>query len=93
MRHNPDARPLPSDLDDLMHLTIKIVDLLYWKPIWKKRKFLQKNPRRESRPNKGKTVESVSRMSEEREVMEGEELQVDASGKSSTSVSNSKHLM
>ena len=31
--HNPPATPLPADVLDLMHLTVELVHLLYWKPV------------------------------------------------------------
>ncbi|KAI0274316.1 hypothetical protein BGY98DRAFT_994280, partial [Russula aff. rugulosa BPL654] len=30
---NPPTTPLPNDVLNLMHLTVKLVDLLYWKPV------------------------------------------------------------
>jgi hypothetical protein len=30
---NPPTTPLPDDVLDLMHLTIELVDLIYWKPV------------------------------------------------------------
>jgi len=30
---NPPTTPLPADVLDLMHLTVELVDLLYWKPV------------------------------------------------------------
>lgn len=30
---NPPTTPLPADVFDLIHLTVELVDLLYWKPV------------------------------------------------------------
>jgi hypothetical protein len=80
---NPPTTSLPADVLALMHLTIELVDLLYWKPVptkgsrgeallAKRVNTSRKNPLRTMRPDSAKTMERGS--SEEREMMGDDEV-------------------
>ena len=71
--------PLPGAVLDLMERTVKLVDLLYWKPMPTegshgeaeyvvRMEDARRNPGREARPDPAKTIERGS--SEERDTME-----------------------
>jgi hypothetical protein len=72
---DPPTTPLPADVLDLMHLTVELVDLLYWNPVPTKgsqgevefakiMKYCQRSPPRTTSPGTMKTIERGS--SEER---------------------------
>lgn len=80
---NPPTTPLPADVLALMHLTIALVDLLYWKPVPTKGSpgeavlaemvnYRRKNPQRTRRPDPVKTMERG--LSEEREMVGDDEV-------------------